>query len=154
MNRKSIHLLMLFLGITVKSLAQITVSGSVNASTSNEPLPGVNVTIKGTAKGTSTDAKGNYTISVPNKNAVLVFSFLGYVSQELNVGNKNQLNVSLNMICNCKEIRFNRCSWFRKRRSINEGSHCFNYSRLARANGWSTNNKNGWAAWRRNSCKD
>jgi TonB-linked SusC/RagA family outer membrane protein len=95
MNRKSIHLLVLFLGITIKSFAQITVSGSVNASTSNEPLQGVNIIIKGTTKGTSTDAKGNYTISVPNKNAFLVFSFLGYVSQELNVGNKNQLNVSL-----------------------------------------------------------
>lgn len=78
---KKIFLLMLFLGITIKSFAQIAVSGSVNASISNEQLPGVNVTIKGISKGTSTNANGNYTISVPNKNAVLVFSFLGYVPQ-------------------------------------------------------------------------
>jgi TonB-dependent starch-binding outer membrane protein SusC len=96
MRKKITFLLWLFVGVSLQSIAQLTVSGTVSSNVSDEPLPGVNVTLKGTTKGTSTDAKGNFTISIPNKNSALVFSYLGYVSQELIVGNKTNLNVSLN----------------------------------------------------------
>ena len=62
------------------SSAQIT--GKVIASDTREPLPGVNITVKGTNRGTITDANGSFTIEVP-ADAALVFSFVGYVSQEL-----------------------------------------------------------------------
>lgn len=60
-----------------------------------EPLPGVNVLVKGTTIGTTTDIDGNYFISVPDKNAVLVFSYIGFESQEVKVG--GQININVNM---------------------------------------------------------
>jgi TonB-linked SusC/RagA family outer membrane protein len=77
------------------SAAEITVKGRVIDAQNSEALPGVNVLIKGTQSGTSSDANGNYTIQVPDGNATLVFSFVGYTSHEANVGNQTQINVSL-----------------------------------------------------------
>ncbi len=57
-------------------------------------LPGVAVTIKGTTKGTNTDADGNFRISVPS-NARLVFSYVGFISQEVAVGNQTTIKVTL-----------------------------------------------------------
>lgn len=73
---------------------QITVTGKVTDST-NEGMPGVNVQVKGTTTGTITDFDGNYSISVPNSKATLVFSFIGYETQEITVGGKKVLNVQL-----------------------------------------------------------
>ena len=61
----------------------------------SKPMPGVNVTIKGTITGTTTDQEGMYKIAVADGNAVLVFSFIGYVKQEVTVGNKTDINVQL-----------------------------------------------------------
>ncbi|BDD07279.1 SusC/RagA family TonB-linked outer membrane protein [Aureibacter tunicatorum] len=58
------------------------------------PIPGANVLIKGTSNGTITDFDGNFTLEVDNE-TVLVFSFVGYLSQEVQVGNKNRVDVSL-----------------------------------------------------------
>ncbi len=49
----------------------------------NQPLPGVSVLIKGTSQGSASDADGNYTLAVPDGNAVLIFSFIGYKTQEI-----------------------------------------------------------------------
>lgn len=73
---------------------QITVTGKVTDST-NEGMPGVNVQIKGTATGTITDFDGNYSMNVPDSKSTLVFSFIGYVTQEVVVGGKKVLNVQL-----------------------------------------------------------
>lgn len=54
----------------------------------NETVPGVNVQVKGTMLGTVTDADGNFNITVPNVKSVLIFSFIGYATQEITVGNK------------------------------------------------------------------
>jgi TonB-linked SusC/RagA family outer membrane protein len=59
------------------------------------PLPGVNVLIKGTATGTTTDAEGRYTLDIPDEGAVLVFSFIGYVTQEVNAGTQTEINITL-----------------------------------------------------------
>ncbi|GAB2787295.1 TonB-dependent receptor [Rhabdobacter roseus] len=72
----------------------VTIGGKV-ISADNEPLPGVSVVIKGTTRGTTTDAEGTYQLSVPDQNTTLVFSFVGYISQEVAVGNRTQLNVTL-----------------------------------------------------------
>lgn len=58
-------------------------------------LPGVNVVIKGTQQGTTTDGNGNFSLDVPDENAVLVFSFVGYVSREIVVGSKTLIEVAL-----------------------------------------------------------
>lgn len=76
-------------------LAEKIVKGKVIDAANNSTLPGVNVVVKGTSTGTSTDADGNFTISVPSETSVLVFSFVGFVSQEVPVGNKTTLSVSL-----------------------------------------------------------
>jgi len=60
-----------------------------------ETLPGANILIKGTSTGTITDINGNYSIEVPNQDAVLVYSFVGYLSQEVKVGNKTKIDISL-----------------------------------------------------------
>ena len=68
------------------------VSGKV--SDASGPLPGVSVIVKGTETGTSTDASGSFSISAP-ENATLVISFIGYEKQEIKVGNRTSINVSL-----------------------------------------------------------
>ena len=68
--------------------ADRTIKGKVTDKGNNEGLPGVNVVVKGSSVGTTTDGTGNYTISVPDNGGILVFSFVGYVSQEVAVGNK------------------------------------------------------------------
>lgn len=71
-----------------------TVTGKVT-SDSGELLPGVNVIIKGTTQGTVTDAGGNYSLDVPSGDAVLVFSFVGFQSQEFAVGDRSVIDVVL-----------------------------------------------------------
>ncbi|MGZ0017581.1 alpha-2-macroglobulin family protein [Yeosuana sp. AK3] len=69
------------------------VSGTV-FDESGLPLPGVNVMIKGTSTGTTTDFDGNFSIQANIKNK-LVFSYVGYSSREINIGNNNRLSISL-----------------------------------------------------------
>ncbi|WP_175473535.1 SusC/RagA family TonB-linked outer membrane protein [Algibacter pectinivorans] len=73
--------------------AQTVVNGTV-VDSSGIPLPGVNVTEKGTANGASTDFDGNYSLSV-SSSSILVFSYVGFVPQEITVGNKKTINVTL-----------------------------------------------------------
>ncbi len=74
---------------------EITVTGNVTDSDDGLALPGVNIIIQGTTQGTTTDSQGNYSITVPNGNAVLLFSFIGYVAQEVPVNSRNSINVSM-----------------------------------------------------------
>src|SRR5690606_16026505 len=53
------------------------------------PFPGANIVVKGTTTGTTTDVDGNYSIDVPDGNSILVFSFVGYASQEVPVGGRS-----------------------------------------------------------------
>ena len=71
-----------------------TVEGKV-LEESGAPLPGVNVIVKGTSIGTTTDAQGGFALSVPNQDAVLVFSFIGYKSQEVPVGSQSTFEIKL-----------------------------------------------------------
>lgn len=71
-----------------------TVIGTV-IDESGSGLPGVSILVKGTQRGTTTDPNGKYKIDVPNGEATLVFSFVGYLSQEVVVGNRSQLNINL-----------------------------------------------------------
>jgi len=73
---------------------QITIKGQVTAA-GDEALPGVTVVVEGTVTGTITDIDGNYTINVPNQSSVLSFSFVGYKTQKVAVGNQTTINVVL-----------------------------------------------------------
>ena len=73
---------------------QITVKGTVKDA-DGEPLIGVSIAIKGSAYGVITDIDGNYSIAVPDRNAVLVFSFVGFATQEIPVGNRTVIDVTL-----------------------------------------------------------
>lgn len=78
------------------SIAQnVTVSGNVKDLTTNDPLPGVNVVIKNTTKGSSTDFDGNFTIQDVPINSVLVVTYLGYQTQEIKVLNAQPINIVL-----------------------------------------------------------
>lgn len=70
-----------------------TVSGTVLSSGDNSGLPGVNVIVKGTSQGTVTDVEGKYSIEIDVEEAVLVFSSVGYVSQEIALGNQSVIDL-------------------------------------------------------------
>jgi iron complex outermembrane receptor protein len=72
-----------------------TVKGKVTSSEDGSSLPGVNIVIKGTSTGTTTDVEGNYSISVPSGDATLVFSFVGFLNQEMAVGNQSTIDIKL-----------------------------------------------------------
>jgi TonB-linked SusC/RagA family outer membrane protein len=79
----------------VPGLADITIQGKVTSSDDGSALPGVNIIVKGTSIGTTSDADGSYSISVPNTESVLVFTFIGYKTHEAVVGNLTSINIAL-----------------------------------------------------------
>lgn len=74
---------------------EIRIKGTVKSSEANETLPGVSVILKGSSQGTTTDNNGGFELAIPTTDAVLVFSFVGYVSQEITVGNRSVVDVTL-----------------------------------------------------------
>jgi len=94
MVKCKIILVALMMCVTQFALSQETnVTGTVTDS-NGSPLPGTNVVVKGTANGTQTDFDGNYTISAVN-DAILVFSYIGFVTQEVPVNGRSAVNISL-----------------------------------------------------------
>jgi TonB-linked SusC/RagA family outer membrane protein len=89
-----VGLLCLSLMSTVVTAQDRTVTGTVTSSEDNLGLPGVNVIIRGTSTGTVTDVEGNYSIDV-TEGAALVFSSVGFVTQEILVGTQSQINLTL-----------------------------------------------------------
>lgn len=91
----SIVLLFLF-GINgVKAQSNSKVTGTVTDAQTGDTMPGVNILIKGTSKGTSTDARGEFSLNVPSLSDTLVFSFVGYQKQAVALNGRATLNVSL-----------------------------------------------------------
>ena len=90
---KIVPLLML---ITSMAWAQTrTVSGKVTSAEDGAAIPGVNVVQKGTTNGTTTDADGKYSLSVPEGGGILTFSFIGLTTQELEIGQNSIIDVQL-----------------------------------------------------------
>ena len=89
------NMFLFFLMAPLLLLAQDVVKGKVTDSSLGDPLPGVNVVIKGTTTGTTSDFDGNYELSVDNFPSILVFSSLGYASKEMQVSGPSTLNVAL-----------------------------------------------------------
>lgn len=71
------------------------VSGQVVDAETDEPLPGVNVVVQGTTIGATTSASGNYTVTAPSADATLVYSFVGYETQEIPINGRTTINVEL-----------------------------------------------------------
>lgn len=80
--------------LKIQSAIQKTISGKITDD-AGMPLPGANIVEKGTSNGVQTDFDGNFSISVSDENAVLVVSFVGFLNQEIEVGNQNRLAIQL-----------------------------------------------------------
>ena len=78
-----------------EAIAQKQVSGKVIEASTQEPLPGVSVLVKGTTQGVVTDLDGNYRVEVPGPESVIVFSFVSFKTKEVTVGNVSTINVAL-----------------------------------------------------------
>ncbi|GAB5539823.1 MAG: TonB-dependent receptor [Salibacteraceae bacterium] len=96
LSKNTFFTLFLFFGGILFSalIAQSTVTGTVSDA-SGTPLPGVSVVIQGTSTGVSTDFDGLYSIDVDSQDATLVFSYIGFITQELAVGVNNVLDVTM-----------------------------------------------------------
>jgi len=94
MKKSVLFLLLLCCVVTFGRAQTTTVSGKVS-SPENEGIPGVNVVVKGTNVGTATDADGFYKVNVQSKSTTLLFSFIGYKTAEVAIGNETTINIQL-----------------------------------------------------------
>jgi len=86
----------LFFGLAIQSIAQDRqITGKVTSSQDGLPLIGVSIALKGSTKGTTTNAEGVYKITVPSANGLLSFSFIGFATKTFTVGSRNVINVAL-----------------------------------------------------------
>ena len=88
-------MLLLVQSIAIAQTNKIDVTGVITSQEDGISLPGVSILEKDTTNGITTDFNGNYSISVTDKNTILIFSFLGYQSQEVTVGNKTSIDIVL-----------------------------------------------------------
>ena len=93
--KRKIYLSLVACLLSLLAFSQKQVSGRVTSDSSGQGLGRVTVTVKGTSNVTVTNDQGAYSLSVPSNNAVLVFSFVGYTPQEVTVGNRSNINVTL-----------------------------------------------------------
>ncbi len=92
---KQLSMIVVAIGFSISAYAQKSVSGKVLEKDTDIPLLGVSILVKGTNNGTTSDFDGNYTIAGVDSNAILEFSYLGYKTQEVSVGNQATVDVSL-----------------------------------------------------------
>ncbi len=90
---KMILALLLFSGVAWSQTR--TVSGKITSTEDGTPIPGVNVVFKGTTNGTTTDADGKYSMSVPDGSTTLTFSFIGLATQEVEIGDRTIIDVQM-----------------------------------------------------------
>jgi TonB-linked SusC/RagA family outer membrane protein len=89
-----VFMLLLFAGMPAAFAQRQTVSGKIFDKGGN-PLPFVNVTVKGASAGTQSNTEGVFSITLPEGTNTLVFTYIGYATQEVNVGNRTEINVTL-----------------------------------------------------------
>ena len=92
----SLFTLILLLGINASFAQQRTISGTVTDGSTGETLPGASVKVKGTSRGATTDLDGNFKVEA-TANDVLVVSFIGYATQEIEVGNKTSFDIQMGL---------------------------------------------------------
>ncbi len=98
MIKKSYNLLcimlLLFIGMEASAQSRV-ITGTVTGDGDNEPLIGVSVLVKGTSIGTVSDLDGKYSIAVPKGDQVLIYSYTGFVTQEVTVGSSSNINITM-----------------------------------------------------------
>ncbi|MBT1705574.1 vWA domain-containing protein [Chryseosolibacter indicus] len=95
MKKISAALLILFALVAFNPISQRTITGTVTSASDGSPIPGVSVILKGTKLSTSTDQNGKYTLGISSKGGVLVFSFIGYKTVEVPIGDHLIMDVKL-----------------------------------------------------------
>ena len=93
-SAKALLLALVFVLQAFGTLAQTkqNVSGRITSGTDNSALPGVSILIKGTTNGVASDANGSFSLEAASSD-VLVISFIGFISQEVTVGNRSNINI-------------------------------------------------------------
>src|SRR4051812_12188339 len=94
LRKFSLSLLVLLLSSTILFAQDRKVTGKVTDA-SGDAIPGVNVSLKGVPSNVSTNAQGIYTIQVKSDKDVLVFSYIGFVRQQITVGSRSQVDVKM-----------------------------------------------------------
>lgn len=92
---RKLRLTLCFLLTIASVMAQERVITGTITDETGATMPGVNVLLKGTSSGTATDASGNFRLNIPNDQATLVISFVGYATSEIQVGSRSVVNVQL-----------------------------------------------------------
>jgi TonB-dependent starch-binding outer membrane protein SusC len=96
MKKRLLFSLIMFFGCSLSMIAQDRrITGKVVSAGDSSPLPGVSVQVKGTSKGTATDATGNFSINVPTGKATLEIRSVGFVNRNIEVGSQTVINVAL-----------------------------------------------------------
>lgn len=95
MKRIWIYLMVMFALLSFDFPQERTITGKVTSLDDGVELPGVNVLLKGTTKGTVTDQYGKYSLQVPATGGTLIFSFIGFTSKEIRIGNQAVINVKM-----------------------------------------------------------
>ena len=93
--KKHLTILLLFLGFSTAMWAQRTLTGKVNDAATGETLPSVSIVLDGTTKGTVSDIEGNFSLNVPKEGGTLTFTFVGYITQKVAIGNQSKFDISL-----------------------------------------------------------
>jgi len=97
MKRITIIVLFMFLAVHFAFAQGKTITGTVTSASDGSTIPGVQVIVKGTTVGTTTDLDGKYTLPVPASAQILQFTFIGMEPQEIEIGNKTVINVKMNV---------------------------------------------------------
>ncbi|MGE5421488.1 MAG: SusC/RagA family TonB-linked outer membrane protein [Chloroflexota bacterium] len=97
---KPIVTILLFCGVAFTAFPlpddqQVRVTGTITDESTGDGMPGVNIQVKGTSIGAISDENGQFTVNAPDRNSTLVFSFIGYVTQEVALEGKTTLNVAM-----------------------------------------------------------
>ncbi|WKZ58314.1 MAG: TonB-dependent receptor [Cyclobacteriaceae bacterium] len=102
--KRSMGLTLLMLLAATMAFAQTTVSGTVKDDAGN-PIPGINIKVKGTVAGTISDVRGNFTVTTSQAPPItLEFSFIGYISQEIEITDANTTGLSVTMVENIETL--------------------------------------------------
>lgn len=127
-------LLLLCIGLTLLGHTQNKMISGKVMSPENEPIPGVNVLVKGSNVGTATKADGTYQISVPSKGGTLVFSFIGYKTMETDIGNQTTINTQLVAdLVNLNEVVVTANAIVREKKELGYAVSTVNGSELVKA---------------------
>jgi len=97
MKRITIIVLFMFLGIHFAFAQGRTITGTVTSASDGSTIPGVQVVVKGTTIGTTTDIDGKYAFTLPASAQILQFTYIGMVTQEIMIGNQSVINVQMSM---------------------------------------------------------